>query len=380
MLHNCTKLFAKSHHSGAQKFRSKLTEYVKRAALLLLCMAYFLTVLTPLCASAKESSKTVRVGWYKSPFNTMDDAGRKSGYAYEYQQKIAAYTGWNYEYVEGTWSDLLQMLIDGDLDLMSDVSYTPERTEQMLFSNLSMGAEEYYLFALPEHTEIRQDDPRTLNGKRIGVNKGSVQENCFREWAALHSVEAELVELTTSEVEALQMMQDGELDAYITLDAYGDLDTVVPVFKVGSSDFFFAVNRERMDLLEELNAAMNRIQDENRYFNQQLSQKYISTSGANLFLSASELRWLSDHGPIRVGYQDSFLAFCAAEKSTGELTGAMKDYLQHASGCFKNAQLTFEPVAYSTSAAAMEALREGEVDCACSPPISAPPTERPWGL
>lgn len=64
----------------------------------------------------KLSTKTVRVGWYESPFNMTDQFGRRSGYAYDYQQKIAAYTGWNYEYVEGSWPDLLQMLMDGEID------------------------------------------------------------------------------------------------------------------------------------------------------------------------------------------------------------------------------------------------------------------------
>ena len=35
-------------------------------------------------------------------FNLTDRFGRRSGYAYDYQQKIAAYTGWKYEYVTGT--------------------------------------------------------------------------------------------------------------------------------------------------------------------------------------------------------------------------------------------------------------------------------------
>ena len=53
--------------------------------------------------------------------------------------KIAAYTGWRYEYVEASWPELLQMLIRGEIDLMSDVSYTEERSEQMLFASLPMG-------------------------------------------------------------------------------------------------------------------------------------------------------------------------------------------------------------------------------------------------
>ena len=64
---------------------------------------------------AYADTKTVRVGWYESPFNTMDESGRRSGYAYEYQMKIAAYTGWDYTYVNGSWADLMQMLVDGKI-------------------------------------------------------------------------------------------------------------------------------------------------------------------------------------------------------------------------------------------------------------------------
>ena len=265
---------------------------MKRTIALFLLLIVLCASALPVPALAQAPGKVVRVGWYESPFNMTDAAGRRSGYAYEYQQKIAAYTGWTYDYVEGSWPELFQMLLDGEIDLLSDVSYTPERTEHMLFPTLSMGAEEYYIFVAPDNDEIRQDDPRTLNGKRIGVNKGSVQIDFYREWAAQNGVQAELIELTGSDAEEIQMVMAGDLDALVSLDAYGDLGSAIPLFKVGSSDFYFAVNKDRPDLLEELNAAMTRIQAENRYYTQQLSQKYIVTYGSNLFLGAEEKGWL----------------------------------------------------------------------------------------
>ncbi|MCR5287281.1 MAG: transporter substrate-binding domain-containing protein [Saccharofermentans sp.] len=59
----------------------------------------------PLAVSAEESSrKTVRVGCHEAPYFIKDKNGRLSGYSYEYQRKIAAYTGWKYEYAERTRS------------------------------------------------------------------------------------------------------------------------------------------------------------------------------------------------------------------------------------------------------------------------------------
>lgn len=345
------------------KSKNTSIELLKRMAAFLLCLFVVSAFLPAFAVRADEPETTVRVGWYDSSYNTIDSLGRRSGYAYEYQLKIAAYTGWNYEYVTGSWSDLLQMLINGDIDLMSDVSYTEERADDMLFPDLPMGAEEYYLFVAPDNREISSADPLTLNGKKIGVNKDSIQVDFYRSWAERNGVDAEIIEVSTSEDESLAMMENGTLDAYVTVDSFTDPKRAVPVFKVGSSNFFFAVSKSRPELLNELNSALNRIQEENRFYNQQMFERYIKTAGSNAFLTADELKWLSDHGTIRVGYQDNYLAFCAADKTTGELTGALKDYLAVASDCMENADLEFAATAYPTVEEALKGLSNGEVDC-----------------
>ncbi|MBR5909719.1 MAG: transporter substrate-binding domain-containing protein, partial [Schwartzia sp.] len=98
---------------------------MKKASALTLCLVLTSALVIPSFVYAE--GKVVRVGWYDSQFNYSDRFGRRSGYAYEYQQKIAAYTGWTYEYVEASWPDLFDMLKKGEIDLLSDVSYTKER-------------------------------------------------------------------------------------------------------------------------------------------------------------------------------------------------------------------------------------------------------------
>ena len=49
---------------------------------------------------------------------------------------MAAYTGWKYEYVEGGWNELLEMLKNGEIDMMGALSYTDERAENMLLPGL----------------------------------------------------------------------------------------------------------------------------------------------------------------------------------------------------------------------------------------------------
>ena len=279
---------------------------IRRAAASLLCLVliclFLLPASAPAEAPAETEQKVVRVGWYDTPFNHKDAFGRRTGYAYEYQRKIAAYTGWKYAYIEGTWPELMQMLKDGRVDLMSDVSFMEERTDYLLYASLPMGEELYYLYAAAGNTEISPEDYATLNGKRVGVTAGSIQKSIFLEWAERHGVTVDILDLEGSEADSLQMLVSGKLDAFVTLDSYYNPEKMAPLWKVGSSDFYFAVSKKRADLLPDLDMAMNRIQDENKHYNEQLAAKHLSTAGINHYLTAGEKDWLSAHGPIRVGY------------------------------------------------------------------------------
>lgn len=336
---------------------------LSRIAALTLSLLLLAVLVLPANSFAQGTGEVVRVGWFESPFNTTDELGRRSGYAYDYQQKLAAYTGWTYEYVEGSWSQLLQMLKDGKIDLLSDVSYTEERGSEMLFSSLPMGAEEYYLYVKAGNDEISAEDFSTFNGKKVGVNQGSIQIDLFHDWEAANGVEAELVELTGKEEDNFGKLTRGEIDMYLSLDGFVKTEEAVPICMIGESDFYFAVNNSRPDLLTELNNAMNRVHDELPNYGQLLYSKYLKSSNVNQFLSSEELDWLEKHGPVRIGYQDNYLAFCAKDPKTGQLDGALADYLDVASDCLENAHIDFEAVCYPTSAEAIEAMQSGEVDC-----------------
>lgn len=318
----------------------------------------------PLAATARETGqKVVRVGWFDSSFCYWDQFGRRKGIDYEYQQKISAYTGWTYEYVEDSWSNLLQMLIDGEIDLLSDVSYTEERTALMSFPDLPMGAEAYYIYIDSENRAISAQDLSSFNGKRIGVNQGSVQEGFLKEWAQKNGLEIEVVPMVAGEAESLEMLVRDEIDGYATIYTLGSEERVYPVCRVGESNFYYAVNKRRTDLLAELNMALSGIQDEDPYFNQRISEEHhYNTTKKDIFLTPDQEDWLSAHGAVRIGYQDNYLPFCQTDQETGELTGALKDYLAHAINSLRK-DIQFEAIPYSSTEAALQAMKEGEIDC-----------------
>ena len=312
---------------------------------------------------AKDEETIVRVGWYETPIDWVDKFGRKNGYNYEYQSKVASYTDWTYEYVEGSWPDLLTKLQNGEIDLLSDVSYVESRKEHMFFSSLPMGTEDYYLFVLSNREDYTHGDYTFFNGKKIAVNQGSVQIQYFNEWANKNDIDAELVEVTSTEQETINDLQNGTYDAYLGIDTYASFEGIIPVVKVGSSEYYFAVNKARPDPHDDLEYAMDRIHDENPFYSQYLHDKYYKSNGANLFLGNDEKEWLSEHDKVKVGYLNNYLAYCGKDKQTGELTGALKVFLELSSDVLANAHIDFETVGYDTSEAAVDALQNNEINC-----------------
>lgn len=336
----------------------------KRMLVFLLCLILAAAGLPPSVVRAEETGKkVVRVGWYESKYCYRDRFGERRGIAYEYQRKIAAHTGWTYEYVEDSWSNLLQMLIDGKIDLMSDVSYTEERANLMLFPSVAMGAESYYVYCDAGNEEINAEDLRSFNGKVFGVNKGSIQEEMFRSWVDRNHLTLTILPLTNLEESSMRLLTDGAVDALVWPDSFGSTENLFPVCKIGSSDYYFAVNKERPDLLVELNNALAAIQDEDPYISQRLLEEHMQQTKTNAFLTPSLRNWLESHGTIRVGYLEDCMPFCAKDPATGELTGALKDYLEYASGLLKNASLSFSAVPFPSMDAALSALKSGAVDC-----------------
>lgn len=113
-----------------------------------------------------EKGNLVRVGWFESQFCQTTPDGSLSGYAYEYQQNIAAYTGWKYEYVKGSWAKLFEMLKKGEIDLLADVYFTDEHSKEIIYSENPMGFEPYYIFVSRKNNEITSANLFTLNGKK----------------------------------------------------------------------------------------------------------------------------------------------------------------------------------------------------------------------
>ena len=215
-------------------------------------------------ADSDQQVKTVRVGWLvnNKGFQEGIPGERLSGWGYEYLQTLSYYTkGWRYEYVSGTFSELMDMLEAGEIDLMPNISYSAEREQKLLFSSNPEGTERYYIYARPDRDDLAKGDPQALQGLTIGCNSGVMQTIVGQQWLADEGVTCTYKEIDTGSA-LFEALADGEVDAVIMNDTISSPDAS-PMFYVGSSDYYFAVPKSRPDLMNDINAAMTTIARDN---------------------------------------------------------------------------------------------------------------------
>lgn len=142
-------------------------------------------------ANTDQQVKTVRVGWLVSNEGFQDGTPgeRLSGWGYEYLQTLSYYTpGWQYEYVSGTFTELMDMLEAGEIDLMPNISYSEERAQKLLFSSNPEGTERYYIYARPDRDDLAKGDPQALQGLAIGCNPDVMQTFVGQQWLASEGI------------------------------------------------------------------------------------------------------------------------------------------------------------------------------------------------
>ncbi len=307
----------------------------------------------------EEENKTVRVGYF--PYANFQEGGygeHKQGAGYEYLQKISYITGWKYEYVYASFEECLDMLEDGEIDLLGSVSYTPERAEAIEFSTYAEGTERYWIYTREEHADLADGDLKQMNGCRIGVADGSYQKELLKKWLDSNQIQAEVV-ICKGYDEMIEKLDADELDALV-VPALSVNSDFIAIANIGASDCYFGVSKSRPDLLKELNSALEEINNTETDYSSKLYARYEGKAVINYALNKEEKQWLDAHeNTIRVGYLTDNLPFCGEEngKLTGIL-GTVLDTVQEKYG------ITIQAVLCSTGAQMNEKLQSGEIDIA----------------
>jgi len=170
--------------------------------------------------------KTISVGMDPeyAPYEWIDTNGKRLGMAVEYIHKLEEILGVHFLIIENkTWVELLDMAKNGQLDMLTSIVKTPERSKYLTFS------------------EPYRDTPTIIidNGdgdfigslKQLSNKKVSVEKGYFMEEFMKNNYPKILLIRANSTQEALKMVADGVADAYV-----GDANVAVYAIKINNFD------------------------------------------------------------------------------------------------------------------------------------------------
>ena len=305
--------------------------------------------------------KVIRVGSFEDTFTYVDGNGVRRGFGYGLMQALAGYAGWKFEYVKCDWSNCFDKLENGEIDVIGDISYTDERAQEMLFSEEPMGEEKYILYADISNTDIWTSDFTSMDGKRVGVLLGTEPESMLTEWEKKNGIHTEHVNVYDND-DVKKKLADNEIDCFVSLEeAIWSEWGISSVTSIGKSGIYFAINKERSDIKEELDFAMRQLDKDSPFFKADLYKKYFTLDYSQI-LTGQEKSWMEEKETIRIGFLNDDPAVFFMDEETGKLTGMMAEYIAYAKDCLGNQILKFNIQSYDDYDEMIQALQDCEID------------------
>ena len=296
---------------------------------ILFCILSFAVLVfqSPCLAYAESAQpKVVRVGYYENEiFEEGAAEGEvKTGYAYEYYMKLSEYTGWRYEYVYGRYTDLYNMLLDGEIDLLAGLAYKEERAEHIGYPEVAMGSEAYVLVKHSSDTEITSDI-KSIEGHRIGVINNALLD-VLRDYLKENDVKANIIVYKDNE-KLMDAFDAGKIDIFAAEGSgTNSRNNAEVLFAYGNTDYFMCVNKNRKDILDELNNAQSHLFYDEPYYLSTLNAKYYASSLSSQALSEDERNWINSHSTFTVGYLNDYLPY-SDTNAKGQPKGIVKEVI-----------------------------------------------------
>lgn len=323
----------KSYRCCAVRTASVKTVFYKAAVFLLalVCIAG----LYPLAARAEYTAETprdtVRVGFFAMDgYHMMDEDGRKSGYGYDFLRLMARYWDVEYEYIgyDKGWSNMQQMLENGEIDIGTATRKTPEREEKFDFSR-PIGNNECMLTVRSDNTSVIEQVYTTYDGLRVGFLNGNMCNDDFdtlsKEKGFTYTpVYFDLV------VDMEKALRDGQVDALVS-NSMRDARNERVVEKFAPEPIYAIVKKGNTALLAKINAAIDEMNAaEGDWKTTLFNRYYTSVNDKNPELTEDEkalVRWYNAQSePLRVLCDPTREPYSFMEN--GEIKGILPDYFK----------------------------------------------------
>lgn len=309
--------------------------------------------------AANVQMEKIRVGYYEYPGfqNGAGDNEIKSGYGYEYLQKVSYYAGWKYEYVYGTKEELYDALNKGEIDIIGGISSNDEHADA-LYPEYPMGMEYIYIYRHKEEGCLTRGDIEAIAGKSVGIVNDSLIIGMIEEWKKSKGIDFDIVRYD-SYIQLKEAFDNDKIEYIIDREDNMSGEDITQIDEIGHMPLYLCVSKNSPEIFDKLNSALERFHDVEPYFENKL---YDDAGKNNNELYEDEIEWVNNNHNIKIGYLSDYLPYCDKDKN-GNVNGLIKDIIP---AMFKKLyiqdKVTVEYICYDGYEQMVKALNDKSID------------------
>ncbi|MDE6595370.1 MAG: transporter substrate-binding domain-containing protein, partial [Oscillospiraceae bacterium] len=332
-------------YSVRRKTAARMMLRMKRISAFAVSMVFVLcNFITVFADDVQSNNRTVKAGIFSfEGYHMKDEDDRLTGYGIEFLNLVSEYSRLNFQYTgyDRGWGEMLDMLENGEIDVVTSARRTSDREERFAFS-LPIGRNDTILSIRVNNTQIHRGDYKTYNGMTVGLVAGSSQNQSLAEFAEENGFSYNAKEYSDSDVLA-SALQSGEVDAILSSDLRkAENEKTLDVIE--EADFYAIVRKDDTELLNEINYAIEQMDiNEGDWKNELFYKYYGPVYSSALSFTEREMEYIdqvvSGEKTITMTAFGDRAPYSFTEN--GELKGILPDYF---AGVMELAGLPYEIV------------------------------------
>lgn len=290
---------------------------------------------------------TIRVGAYENyPKIYSQPDGKVVGIFPDILKAIAVQEGWKVSWVWGSWTQCLDRLKKGELDIMVDVAYSEERAAQYEFNKETLLINWGIIYT---KNDTRLNSLLELQGKTIAVMKGSIHTEGLggiKNLLDKFGISSTFMAVDTYH-QVFEMIDSGQAHAGVVNRIFGSL--FEQTYHVSPTSIMFNPRHLKFAfpqkgkftsyLIEKIDDHLKRLKKTPESIYQRALFVYLSNlprewllndvaarNDPMVPLTEMEKTWIREHGTIRLGVDPEFSPFEFVGEE-GKYQGIASDYV-----------------------------------------------------
>lgn len=331
---------------------------MKRFVSVFLLFTLCLINLTVFSDEISPQKQTLTVGFYQIDFyQELNDSGDPSGYVYDYLSKIGQYAGWDFEYIKSPFTDCLNMLENGQVDIVCGISKNREDAYKYDFSKYEMSTAAYELYTSSQREDMNLDNLGETIDLKIGILEGSYHNFQLDDYINKHGHSYEPIYFKT-QIEMQNALFSNQIDLIYTVGPSSKKNLkVITMFP--ETPVYFALTKGS-PYLNKLDNVLFEMKNISPAFNFQMYKKYSNNGQISQpEFTQQELDFINSSPELKVVYDPDWAPIEYYDTKNQKYSGISADILQLIS---KYSGLKFAIIDTPSYEESCRMINEGEAD------------------